>query len=556
MKIENKPYYEKTFERHRNDLADVESGKRDDIRFIKKIGLAYIAVIEQLRHFEGELAGQRIKLEEWQKKVLVILFGWRKKALDGHGDPIVQNGKIKWIRRFNTAFFFIARKNGKSVLASGVAIAEAVLSVEKGNQIVSFATKKDQAKIVWFGCEKMISQNRDLQKNTTISYTKITINPTQTTIKPLGRDSKTEDGLSIGLGIGDEIHAAADRSMINVVESSMSARVQPLMFYITTAGFNRYSPGYEEYKYAKKVMDGAVDDDSYFAFIAELDKDDDPFDEKVWHKANPNLGVSKKYDFMRKQAKQATIRTETKNNFLVKDLNRWANATEGFFDYTYWKACEVDTIDTSKAIAVICGVDLSRTDDFTATAETYIFENGTYYTTQHYYIPKNNLEERERELRVPLTKWVLEGYITATDGDTIDFDYIEKDLISRIDEGVNEICYDPYKASRLVVNIEKKTGFDGFVQIRQGFLSISEPTFDFKDLLKTKKLLHDKNPVTNWMVSNLEVVYDPTGNVKPNKSDNNKKIDGCAAIINTLARVAVYKEKKENIYNKRGMRKL
>jgi len=216
MKIENKPYYEKTFERHRNDLADVESGKRDDIRFIKKIGLAYIAVIEQLRHFEGELAGQRIKLEEWQKKVLVILFGWRKKALDGHGDPIVQNGKIKWIRRFNTAFFFIARKNGKSVLASGVAIAEAVLSVEKGNQIVSFATngvaiaeavlsvekgnqivsfatKKDQAKIVWFGCEKMISQNRDLQKNTTISYTKITINPTQTTIKPLGRDSQVYD---------------------------------------------------------------------------------------------------------------------------------------------------------------------------------------------------------------------------------------------------------------------------------------------------------------------------------------------------------------------------
>ena len=551
-----KPYYEKTFERHKKDLEDVKSDKRDDIRFVKKIGLAYVAVIEQLKHFKGELAGQRIKLEDWQKKALVILFGWQKMALDEKGNPIVQNGKTKWIRRFNTAFFFIARKNGKSILASGVAIAEAVLSVEKGNEIVSFATKKDQAKIVWSGCEKMIKQNRDLQKNTTISYTTITVNPTETTIKPLGRDSKTEDGLSIGLGIGDEIHAAADRSMINVVESSMSARVQPLMFYITTAGFNRYSPGYEEYKYAKKVMDGAIEDDSYFAFIAELDKDDDPFDENVWHKANPNLGVSKKYDFMRKQAKQATLRTETKNNFLVKDLNKWANATESFIDYIDWEACEISEIDTSKATAVICGVDLSRTDDFTATAETYIFENGTYYTTQHYYIPKNNIKEREKELRVPLTKWVLEGYITATEGDTIDFDYIEKDLIERIEKGINEICYDPYKASRLVANIEKKTGFDGFVQIRQGFLSISEPTFDFRDLIKAKKLLHDKNPVTNWMVSNLEVVYDPAGNVKPNKSDKNKKIDGCAAIINTLARVASYKDKEENIYNKRGMRDL
>ena len=129
-------------------------------------------------------------------------------------------------------------------------------------------------------------------------------------------------------------------------------------------------------------------------------------------------------------------------------------------------------------------------------------------------------------------------------------------MIARIEAGINEICYDPYKASRLVANIEKKTGFDGFVQIRQGFLSISEPTFDFKDLIKMKKLLHDKNPVTNWMISNLEVVYDPAGNVKPNKSDKNKKIDGCAAIINTLARVAKYKEKKESVYNKRGMRDL
>lgn len=553
----SKAYYERTFDRHKRDLEAVENGSRPNMRFNKKLGLAYVAVIEQLHHFEGELAGQKIVLEEWERRSLAICFGWQKKRVGKDGTPMQKDGKPQWIRRFKTAFFFVSRKNGKSIIASGVAIAESVLTTERGNQIVSFATKKDQAKIIWNGCEKMIGYNSDLKKNSTVAYSIINIKPTDTTIKPMGRDSQTEDGLNVGLGIGDEIHAHPDRSMIEVIESSQGARVQPMMFYITTAGFNTASPGYEEYEYAKKVMDGVVEDDSYFAFIAELDPEDDPFDESVWYKANPNLGVSKSWDYMRTQAKKAEERAESKNNFLVKDLNRWTNAAEGFIGFEQWKACAAVDVDISESFGKLLGMDLSRSDDFTALAVTHLLPENRFHTTQRYYIPEDNVLKRERELRVPLSTWVAQGYITATPGSTIDLDYITRDIMEMVaEDNVNELCYDPHRAATMIAEIEKKSGFEGCVQIRQGYLSLSEPTYNLRTYIEQRKLTHDNNPVTNWMMSNLSILTDAAGNIKPDKSHQNRKIDGIAAIINTLARSSTFEPPKKSIYEERGMRTL
>ncbi len=554
MKNDNsKPYYEKTFERHKNDLKSVESGLRNDIRFDDYLGNLYVGVIERLHHFEGELAGEKIHLEDWQVKIIIIIFGWLKKRLDKDGNQIIKNGIPQWIRRFSTSFLYIPRKNGKSILASGVCIAEAELGKEIGNQIVSFATKREQAKIVYNGCKKMLNYT-DLPIKFKEAYSTLELIDRDVTITTLSQDSKKQDGLSIGFGVGDEVHAFQDRNQIDVVQSSQGARIQPMMFYVTTAGTDTSSPGAIEYEYAKNVIDGVIEDDSYFAFICELDKDDDPFDEAVWHKANPNLGISKTYEYMRRQAKQAQERSEALNNFLVKDLNVQVNASEYFINFQEWEACGVDEFDVSQATDVLLGVDLSRSDDFTALAVTYILPNNRYYTTQHYYIPKDNVYQREAELRVPLTKWIYEGYITATPGKTIDYDYIQKDIIRLLDDGIVEICYDVAFATTLIKNIEKETGFDGCVQIRQGFLDISEPTYNFKDSIKNGTLIHDKNPVTRWMVSNMTVLTNVHGNIKPDKSKPNRKIDGCAAIINTFARTLMYEAEEENLYEHRELR--
>ena len=537
----SKPFYEKTFERHKADLDAVATGKKPHLRFNKKLGLAYVSVIEQLKHFKGEFAGQNIKLEEWQKKLVAILFGWQKR-----------NSKVEWVRRFNTAFIFIPRKNGKTILASGMAIADAILSGEYGGEIVIFATKREQAKLCWNGCEKMIEMHPDLKKECKIAYSTILVKPTDTTIRPLGRDSKTEDGLNVSLGIADEYHAHPDNSLWEVIESSQGARKNPLMLAITTAGFNVESPAFQMYEYAKNVLNGVIEDDSFFAFIAEADKDDDPFSEETWRKANPNYGVSISKDYMQKQAQSAKNRPELRNNFLVKHLNIWTTSAEEFISFADWKACAGEVVKDGRKVI---GVDLSVTDDFSSVVIVWQ-KDGKYYIDPRFYIPEDGLYERERELRVPLYTWVKEGYITATPGATIDYDYIFADIEREL-AGAEALCFDPYRAKILVSRIEHELGFDSCIPIRQGYLTLSAPTAMLRSLIVERKLIHPDNPVMNWMISNVTIKRDEAGNIKIDKSHPRKKIDGVAALVNTLAYYEIEAEANEpSVYETRGIRSL
>ncbi len=536
------PYYEKTFQRHRNDLAAVESGEKPHLRFNKELGLKYIQIIESLKHYKGELAKQNIKLEDWQKKVIAIAFGWEK-----------LNSQGKWVRRFNTVFIFIPRKNGKTLIASASIIADSIIRFEIGGEVVIFATKRKQAKLAWTGVQKMVEAHKDLKEDCSESYGVITMNKTDTTFSTLGRDSDTEDGSNPTVGVADEYHAHPDNSLYDVVESGQGSRVQPLMFTITTAGITLMSPAYNMYEYAKKILDGAIEDDDFFAFIAEPDKDDDPFEEKTWIKANPNYGISVSKDYMKRKAKDAYERPETKNNFLVKNLNVWTNAAESYIPYEAWKECSGKLVDDTD-VRCVQGFDLSVADDFTARAKIYLVA-GLYYVKMNYYIPKSNVIEREKVLKVPLVSWVEQGYITATPGSAIDYDYIYEDISIDLEDS-DAVVYDPYKAKHLVKRIEDN-GYEDSIPLRQGFISLTSPTKFFLDLVKDGKLIHDNNPVTNWMVSNMIVITDAAGNIKPDKSDPNRKIDGPAAIINALSYFEVTNDGGgKSVYEERGIRTL
>lgn len=534
-----KPYYEKTFQRHKKDLKDVKNGK-SNIRFNQKIGLAYIKIIENLKHYKGELAGQNIKLEDWQKKVIVIAFGWERLNLEN-----------KWVRRFNTVFIFIPRKNGKTLLASALAIADSIIRYEIGGEVVIFATKKKQAKLAWTGVEKMLLAHPELKKETKNSYGVLEIKKTETTFETLGRDSDTEDGSNPTIGIADEYHAHPDNSLYEVVESGQGARKQPLMLTITTGGFNTYSPAFNMHEYAMKVLEGAIEDDTFFGFVAQPDKNDDPFEESTWIKANPNYGISVSKDYMQRKAKDAQERPGTKNNFLVKNLNLWTNAAENFIQFEDWQAC-IGEIKTDGEL--VLGMDLSLTDDFSAVCNLYR-DSGKYYATFKYYIPLETIHERARELKVPLESWVANGYITATPGRTIDYEYIIQDIDNTIIKS-EALCYDAYKA-KVIINKLEDDGFENSIPITQGFLSLSAPTNYLLKLVKDKNIVHDNNPVTNWMISNLSILTDAAGNIKPNKSDLNRKIDGIAALINAIAYFETVGNKTViSPYESRGMRSL
>lgn len=535
-------YYEKTFERHQRDLAAVESGDKTNLRFNKKLGLAYIKIIESLKHYKGELAGQNIKLEAWQKKSICIAFGWEKR-----------NSLGKWVRRFNTVFFFIPRKNGKTLLASAITIADSIIRYEMGGEVIIFATKNKQAKLAWTGVEQMVKAHKELKDDCKTTYGVIKMQKTDTTFSTLGRDSDTEDGSNPTIGVADELHAHPDNSLWEVVESGQGSRIQPLMFGITTAGPNILSPGHNLYEYSKNILEGRIEDDSFFAFIAEPDKDDDPFEELTWAKANPNYGISVSKDYMERQAKQAYERPELKNNFLIKNLNKWVNSAEAFIPYDQWKKCAGDMIDFSlNGIEFVLGFDLSLADDFSALAIVCKYQD-IYYVKCKHYIPKNNVQEREKTLKVPLISWVNQGWITATPGSTIDYDFIYEDMKTFLDSS-NAVVYDPWKAKHIVMRLESN-GYEDHIPLRQGFASISSPTKFFLDLIKEEKLRHEDDPVLNWMVSNLSIITDATGNIKPDKTNLNKKIDAAAAIINSLSYYEVIQDEKTvSIYETRGLR--
>ena len=566
------PYYVKTFERHERDKISVESGEKTNLRFNKKLGIAYVTILQTFKHYKGTKAknGEFFILEDWQKKAVAIWGGWEKLNSDG-----------KWVRRFGESFWCIPKKNGKTILGSGLAIADCILRGEQGGEVYSFATKEEQAKLAWVGFDELLKNHDELKKYRQLAYSTLTLTKNNTTFKALGRDSKTLDGISASFGLADERHAHPDNSLRDNVKSSMASREQPHMMDITTAGFNVASPCYLDYEHAKKVVEGTIEDDDLFVFIAEApkkpDSDTDEYDdwyfrEEVWEAANPNYGISIDKDFLAGEAKKAKERPEKLNPFLVKHLNVWTTASESYLPLDKWNACkgEVDTSGT-----FIGGMDLSLVDDFSSFARVYR-HGDTYHVKMRYYVPEATLQERERLLRVPLFSWATHGHVTATPGSTINYMYIYNDIIEHIDD-MEAFCYDVYKAKKLVKLIEEpldtdlllefgedmdhdnldiyKGTYDSCIPIVQGYRDLSEPTVTLLNLIKNRKIVHDGDPVLTWMISNMTVLTNAQGNIMPDKSAPLRKIDGVASIINTLAYL-IHKEEtvETSVYEDRGMR--
>ncbi len=567
-----KPYYLKTFERHESDKIAVGNGEKPNLRFNKKIGLDYVTILQTFRHYKGVKAKNKelFILEDWQKRSVAIWAGWEKK-----------NSKGKWVRRFGESFWFIPKKNGKTILGSGLAIVDSIIRGEQGGEVYSFATKEEQARLAWTGFDELMKNHPELKNYRELAYSTLRITKNNTTFKALGRDSKTIDGISATFSLADERHAHPDNSLRDNIKSSMAAREQPHMMDITTAGFNIASPCYLDYEHAKKVVEGTIEDDDLFVFIAEAPEkpegdeyDDWYFREEVWQAANPNYGISVDKDFLANEAKKAQERPEKLNSFLVKHLNVWTTASQSYLPLDKWNACkgEVDTTGT-----FIGGMDLSLVDDFSSFVKVYK-KGDKYHLKGKYYVPEDTLQERERLLRVPLYSWASKGYITATPGSTINYMYIYNDIVEDIGS-MDAFCYDIYKAKKLVKLIAEpldtdtllefgedidhanlsayKDTYEHCIPIVQGYRDLSEATITFLGLIKEGKIVHDGDPVLTWMASNMVIIQNAQGNVMPDKSSQFRKIDGIAATINALAYLVNNAEKREtSIYESRGMRTL
>lgn len=316
-------------------LNDLEHGPERGIYFIEDRAQHILEFYSFIPHVKGALAGKPIDLMPWHVFILINIFGFVIPLIDEQtGKEVVdEDGDVVFVRRFRTAYNEVARKNAKSTLSSGIGLYMTGADGEGGAEVYSAATTRDQARIVFEDAKNMLKKSK-ATLGRLFEFNKLAIYQERTASKfePLSSDANNLDGLNIHCGIVDELHAHKTRDVWDVLETATGARLQSLLFGITTAGFNKEGICYELRDYGIKVLRGQVDDDSFFAIIYTLDKDDDPFDETVWQKANPGLGVCKRWDDLRRLAKKAKEQVSARINFFTKHMNIWVTAESSWMD--------------------------------------------------------------------------------------------------------------------------------------------------------------------------------------------------------------------------------
>lgn len=489
--------------------------------------------IERLcRHSKGEWAGKLITLEDWQKQILRIVFSWMRP--DG-------------TRRFRTAYEEVARKNAKSTKVAAVGLYLTVGDQEPGAEVYSSATKEKQAGIVWGAADAMVKQSPQLRLVVKPRKKNLSCARLMSKFEPLGADSDTLDGLNVHGNLVDELHAHKDRGLWDVLATAMGSRRQPLTWAITTAGI--YDPetiGWELHEYATQILEGIIEDDTFFSIIFAADAGDDWRDPATWAKANPNLGVSVKLSYMREQCDTAQQQPSFENTFKRLHLDIWTEQITRWIPIEKWDACTGVPRSLLGRI-VHGGLDLSTKLDITALTLLAFAEDGFLDCFFRFWVPEELVKERERKHKLPsYAPWVKAGVLITTPGNVIDYDFIRTDILKLATQmTIREIGFDPWNATQLAVQLQNELNptvdEHGFrmVEMRQGMKTLSEPAKELEKLVVDGKVRHGAHPVMRWMVGNASVRRDSNDNIVPDKQESKAKIDGVLSTLNALGRAIV-----------------
>jgi phage terminase large subunit-like protein len=372
-------------------------------------------------------------------------------------------------------------------------------------------------------------------------------------MKPLSSDYGTHDGLNPSCGIIDEFHAHKDSGMFDVIKSAFGARRQPLMFIITTAGFNKSGACYAYRDNVIKVLRGVNHDDSLFGIIYTLDSNEEWDNPKMWIKSNPNLGVSLSADYLADQVMDAKNRPEAVRNVMTKNVNLWVDAEKTWILDKAWMACCGSTSPQSlRGCECWGGLDLSNVSDITAYVLLF-HENDRFQLLPLFWIPKEKMMEKIRKENINYDSWVAGGYVKITEGNVIDYDFVKADILRFVaDYNLKTSAYDRWNSSQTIIDLQNEGMI--FNPFGQGYGSMSAPTKEFEKLVLTGKVEHFGNPVLRWMLASTVIKSDPAGNIKPDKEKSTQKIDGIVASIMALGEwMTSQAEQETDPYNQRGM---
>lgn len=491
-----------------------------------------------INHSQGRWAGQPFRLEPWQLRLIRRLFGWCRP--DG-------------TRRYRRLLLWVPRKNGKSTLASGIALFLLFADGEAGAQVFAAAGNKDQAEIVFGEGKNMVRASPELDDRAETLKNSIFVPESLGRFQAISSKAHTKHGLNPHGVICDEIHVWPDRDLYDVLTSASGARRQPLEVVISTAGSDIGSFGKELFDTALKLRDGILEDPDTLAEVFCADPEDDYADPQVWRKANPNLGVSITEDYLRAELEKVKQTPGRLAAFKQMYLNIWSQDIKAWLSIDAWRKCGGKRVPWAKYAGRRCwgGLDLSTTTDLTAFVLVFPNEGDTFDVVSHFWCPEERIQYRAKVDRVQYPLWVQEKCIHSTPGNVVDYEHIEAfiaGLLPQID--LLEIAYDPWNATEFAQRLQDKHGIT-MAKTRQGFQTLSEPSKQLERLVLSRRIRHDGNPALTWMVSNVVVDTDPAGNIKPNKAKSRERIDGVVALVMALSRASL--DQGPSVYDGRGL---
>jgi phage terminase large subunit-like protein len=494
-----------------------------------------IAFIERFcRHSKGEWAGQPVRLELFQKAFIQALFGFVDRETG--------------LRRYREAFFLVGRKNGKSTLLAGLALYMLVADNEGGAEVYSTATKYAQARLLFDEAHNMVKLSPDLARHMKKRKTDLYFTPTMSKMQALSRNSDSLDGLNAHFVIMDELHGVKDRNLYEVMRQSQSARRQPLLVMITTAGTVRECIFDDMYAHACAVADGVVQDDTFLPLLYELDERSEWSDPAAWMKANPALGAVKKPDDLAAKVERAKQNPNELSGVLCKEFNIRETVKTAWLSFQDIDNAATFDIEEFRGGYCIGGVDLSITTDLTAASLLFMKRGSDIkYILQMYWLPADCLQERVKIDKIPYDKWRDRGLLRLCAGNSIDYSDVTAwfvDTCKTYDLFPAWVYYDSYSARYFVEEMQAQ-GFN-MVRCIQGTKTLSLPMQMLGSDLKAHRVVYGNNPILKWCLTNTGIQTDRNGNIVPIKNQSpRQRIDGTAALLDCY--VGLYEHYNEFI---------
>jgi phage terminase large subunit-like protein len=490
----------------------------------------------------GDYLGQPFSPRPWQADIARRLFG-----------TLRDDGR----RQYKRMFLALPRKQAKTTLTAG--LAGFMLTGEGrgkgGQQIYSASGDHKQAALIFRTLASMIRADPFLNSKCLIyeTYKRIEFRPLENTYEALSSEAGLKHGLSPSAVLFDEVHVLPNRELHDALTTGYGARLEPLTVYITTAGYDRTSLCWELWDYARQVRDGVVDDPTFLPILYEAATEDDWTDPAVWRRVMPALGDFCSLEFIQEECKRAQNIPSYENTFRQLYLNQWTEQAERWLSTEAWAACQSDDTDPPPGTACYAGLDLGVTGDMSALVLVFPDSGGRFQVRCKFWAPAEGRWRRELRNGELYRIWQRAGRLEWTDGETTDFDQVERDILALNERWPFLALYaDRAYASHLLTRLFNNHGLN-VKGISQGPVTLNEAMVRLEASIIDRKVSHDGDPVLAWNVANAVVKRQSTGLMNLDKATATNRIDGLAALVNALTAARDVLDGGPSVYDERGL---